>query len=220
MAGVAYKRWRDCGPNSFAENHDIVITAFKNSWAKWIQLIYQSQQTTVKAALQGAFFHFMGSPSMEIASYWLDVEPSVVSPPTKTRKQTLPFGDLSWENFERLCYRLAHAEGDVEDARIYGTSGQAQEGIDLYVRRISGDYATWQCKRYRKITATNLKSFVTIFLEGEWAKRSKVFRLAVAESMNKTSLANEIERQRARCAKQNIIFESLDADRLSLLLKE
>ncbi|MGC2413331.1 MAG: hypothetical protein WA459_11630 [Stellaceae bacterium] len=28
-------------------------------------------------------------------------------PPVTTRPQVLPFGELTWENFERLCYRLA-----------------------------------------------------------------------------------------------------------------
>jgi hypothetical protein len=101
----------------------------------------------------------------EIASLWFDVDAPVIAPPTVTRVQVLPLGDLIWENFERLCYRLANRGGDVEDARIYGERGQAQEGIDLYVRRASGDYATWQCKRYQEVTTTDLKNAVTKFLK-------------------------------------------------------
>jgi len=61
-------------------------------------------------------------------------------------------GDLSWENIERLCYRLAHRVDDVEDVQFYGVNGQAQDGIDLYVRSMDGEYETWQCKRYREMT--------------------------------------------------------------------
>src|SRR5205823_1830072 len=117
--------------------------------------------------------------NMGIDSLWFDIDAPVIAPPTVTREQTLPFGSLTWENFERLCFRLAHRSGDVEDARIYGEPGQAQEGIDLYVRRATGDYATWQCKRYEEVTITDLKDAVTKFLEGDWAARTKLFRLAV-----------------------------------------
>ncbi|MBN1840717.1 MAG: hypothetical protein JW883_00335 [Deltaproteobacteria bacterium] len=157
---------------------------------------------------------------MEIASLWFDVDAPAVEPPTVTREQVLPLGSLSWENFERLCFRLAHRGGDVEDARIYGERGQAQEGIDLYVRRATGDYATWQCKRYQELTTTDIREAASKFLEGDWAGRTKLFRLAVAPSLNATQLAEEIERQRIRCDAVNITFEPLDRDHLSLMLKD
>jgi hypothetical protein len=157
---------------------------------------------------------------MEIASLWFDVDAPAIAPPTVTREQVLPLGSLSWENFERLCFRLAHRGGDVEDVRIYGERGQAQEGIDLYVRRATGDYATWQCKRYQELTTTDIKKAVTKFLEGDWAGRTKLFRLAVAPSLNATELNEEIERQRTRCEAANITFEPWDRDRLSLMLKD
>lgn len=156
---------------------------------------------------------------MDKASLYREVEPSAISPPTVTREQTLPFGSLSWENFEQLCLRLAEEGGDVEDARIYGERGQAQEGIDLLVRRAAGDYVTWQCKRYQEITETNLKNAVTKFLDGDWAKRTKVFRLAVAPSLNATELVEEIERQRVRLNPVGVTFEALDCHGLSGLLK-
>ncbi len=161
-----------------------------------------------------------GNASAALASLWFDVGPSAIAPPMVTREQVLPLGSLTWENFERLCFRLAHRGGDVEDARIYGVRGQAQEGIDLYVRRATGEYATWQCKCYQDVTATDLRDAVTKFLEGEWARRTKLFRLAVAPSLNATQLAEEIEKQQARCRAKNIIFEPLDRDKLSLMLKE
>src|SRR6266853_4540124 len=107
---------------------------------------------------------------MEIDSLWADIDAPVIAPPTVTREQTLPFGSLSWENFERLCFRLAHRTGDVEDARIYGERGQAQEGIDLYVRHATAEYDTWQCKRYQDFARTDLVEAVTKFLEGDWAR--------------------------------------------------
>ncbi|WP_145928668.1 NACHT domain-containing protein [Termitidicoccus mucosus] len=61
---------------------------------------------------------------------------------------------------------------------------------------------------------------MTKFLDGDWAKRTKLFRLAVAPSLNDTKLADEIETQRARLQAAGITFEPLDQDKLSLMLKE
>lgn len=157
---------------------------------------------------------------MDITSLWFDIDVSDVELPTVTREQVLPLHDLSWENFERLCFRLAHRGGDVEDTRIYGERGQAQEGIDLYVRRATGDYETWQCKKYQKIKATDIDNAVKKFLDGDWASRTKLFRLAVAPSLNATELTEEIEKQRTRCETVNVKFEPLDQDRLSQMLKD
>jgi hypothetical protein len=64
---------------------------------------------------------------------WLITPPTdFPSAPVTTRAQKLPFGELRWENFERLCTRLERTQADIECCRLYGTSGQAQKGIDLY----------------------------------------------------------------------------------------
>lgn len=61
-----------------------------------------------------------GSPS------YLEVPASSTPllPPVSTRAQDLPLEELTWENFERLCLRLARLEADVEHCRQYGTEGQ------------------------------------------------------------------------------------------------
>src|SRR6186997_122867 len=80
---------------------------------------------------------------------WLLTPPSGrVVRPVETRKQELPFDQLAWEDFERLCLRLARKEAGVEHCQLYGTRGQDQGGIDLYARQISGrKYRVYQCKR-------------------------------------------------------------------------
>ena len=156
---------------------------------------------------------------MNVNTLWLDSEPSEVGPPTQTRQQKLPFTELTWKNFERLCFRLANLSGDVEDVRFYGTRGQKQEGIDLYVRRSDGEYETWQCKRYKKITKKVLRDSVKKFLDGDWAKRTRKFRFAVASSLNLTGLAEEIVAQSELCKSYNIKFLPMDRDNLSVMLK-
>ncbi|MCW7940960.1 hypothetical protein AAW14_02525 [Streptomyces hygroscopicus] len=67
--------------------------------------------------------------------------------PISTRPQRLRLGSLTPRDFERLCHRLARVQGSVEDVRIFGVPGQAQDGIDLYARRHDGTYVVIQCKR-------------------------------------------------------------------------
>jgi hypothetical protein len=42
------------------------------------------------------------------------------SSPAKTRVQRLPFGALTWENFERLCHRLTAQDANLEYCARYG----------------------------------------------------------------------------------------------------
>ena len=43
---------------------------------------------------------------------WLETPASSeIPPPVTTRKQRLPFGELSWEDFEKLCLCLVRLEG-------------------------------------------------------------------------------------------------------------
>ena len=46
-----------------------------------------------------------------------------IAPPVEMREQELPFDKLSWQNFERLCHKLARTDGDIERCRLYGTQG-------------------------------------------------------------------------------------------------
>ena len=74
-------------------------------------------------------------------------------PPVRTKSSVLPFGELTWENFERLCYRLAKRAGAVEYCARYGQQGEAQEGIDIFARLDDGTYDCWQAKRHKSFCA-------------------------------------------------------------------
>ncbi|MGH7990389.1 MAG: NACHT domain-containing protein [Limisphaerales bacterium] len=155
---------------------------------------------------------------------WIDYEDineSVPAAPVETRSQVLPLNQLSWENFERLCYRLVLREASFADCRRYGIQGQEQQGIDIYVRRTSdGGYSTWQCKRYSDFSASDLEKAVSKFLENDWAKRSDVFHLAVTVSLSSTDLAKAVEKQAQICRTKGIEFVPQDIERLSDRLKK
>jgi energy-coupling factor transporter ATP-binding protein EcfA2 len=147
-----------------------------------------------------------------------DAVPSV--PPVTTRIQLLPFQQLSWENFERLCHRLTAFGGDVEHCARYGRQGEAQAGIDIYARLSDGKYHCLQAKRHSSFGASKLRDTVDLFLAGKWVTRASRFTVAVQASLGSTQEQEEIERQAKRLAEQGIVFSVLDGENLTDELRE
>lgn len=143
-------------------------------------------------------------------------------PPAETRPQELPFEELTWENFEKLCFRLARLEENVEYCRLYGKPGQEQEGIDLYARRESEEkYTVYQCKREKKFGTAQIKQAVSKFLDGDnWPRKTRTFVLCTSESMKSKDLSDELEAQYEVLKKEGISLLSWDRDELSAKLKE
>jgi hypothetical protein len=156
---------------------------------------------------------------------YLDEAPSgpAPAPPVTTTAQVLPFDQLLWEDFERLCVRLARLEGElVEHVSLYGTRGQRQDGIDLYARLAGGaSYVTYQCKRYETFGAGDIGTAVDRFLSGAWAARSSRFVLCVSTPAVRTQLSDAVESAtaRLRAADPSVSFDLWDAEALSVSLK-
>jgi len=137
------------------------------------------------------------------------------------QQQLLPFNELDWDNFERLCYRLASASSDIESwAVLYGARGQKQDGIDIYARRPNTSmYSCWQSKRYKKLSAATLKSAIAEFEKGPWAAKSCEFVICTSASIQDRKLQDEIEVQRTRLRKTNIELIVRGKTELSTILK-
>jgi hypothetical protein len=103
---------------------------------------------------------------------------------------------------------------------LYGTAGQEQGGIDIYVRRRSTTkYAVWQSKRHKSFSPGQIEEAVGEFLAGEWAAKSDRFVLCVQASLRPTGNADKTEECAARLHEQNIEFLALDGEQLSETLK-
>jgi hypothetical protein len=143
-----------------------------------------------------------------------------VAPPVDTRAQELPFGELTWQNFERLCLKLASIDGDVEYCCLYGTAGQEQGGIDICVRRRSTTkYATWQSKRHKSFNPSKIELAVTDFLSGPWAKKSDRFVLCVQASLRSTDIRDKIAECAHRLREKGVEFQPWDGEQLCQRLK-
>jgi len=140
-------------------------------------------------------------------------------PPVTTRLQALPFGELTWENFERLCYRLASQSERVEYVARYGRSGQAQQGIDLFVRLPSGKYEVWQAKRYETIAASKIKPIIDEFRKGDWPSKTERLVLATQASLADTKVQGAIEEEAAALKGMGITLVPCDGEELSKTLR-
>ncbi|WP_159025248.1 NACHT domain-containing protein [Streptomyces pluripotens] len=161
----------------------------------------------------------------------LRVPPSgKVAPPIATKADYLPLDQLPWPDAERLFLRLTELDGQAEYAELYGTAGQGQEGIDLFVRNTRGPaasastdpgrrYTTLQSKRVATLTPADIIKAVDKFLAGSWADRSEVFIYATTHALRPTTLAEELERQADRLEKAGIRLERWGCESVSERLR-
>ena len=151
---------------------------------------------------------------------WVPPDNMDVPHPIQTRPQTLPLTSLSWDLFEQLSARLAQRDGVVEFCQRYGTPGQSQEGIDIYVRRReSAGYTVWQCKKHSSITSSVLRNAVTQFLDGPWKQRADEYVFATSAQTEDRNLAKTIEQQSQRLADNGVKFFVFGITQISERLK-
>ncbi len=154
---------------------------------------------------------------------WLEA-PASTTPrelPTVTRLQALPLYSLQWENFERLCLKYARDHGIVVRSQLYGVKGQAQHGIDLYLRHSDPPrYEVYQCKKVEEFTPTIISEAVERFVKGTWHDRASAFRIMTSHPIEDTKIAEAIESAGKKLEEQSIKFEVLGEAQISDWLKD
>lgn len=153
---------------------------------------------------------------------WMEQPPQYasVSPPVVSLKSELPFQELDWPNFERLCLRLARLDGHVIGARLYGSAGQKQEGIDLYAQLSPSGYRVYQCKRVREWHPNIIQSAVEAFIAGSWRSRAQEFVLCSTDSLRTTQQVEMYEEQRLQLLGMGVTLRLWDREGLSELLRD
>jgi hypothetical protein len=75
----------------------------------------------------------------------------VLPPPPGSDVDLLPLDDSQWDwkDFERFCLGFVKAEAEVLDARLYGTRGEDQRGIDIVADLADGRTRTYQCRKWQ-----------------------------------------------------------------------
>jgi len=162
---------------------------------------------------------------------WLRTPPSGhAPPPIETKPAVLPLGELPWPDVERLLLRLAERRGQAEFGQLFGTAGQEQEGIDLYVRHAKTlaaagppdprRYTTLQSRRVQRLTPKQITDAIDDFLAGSWAGRSSHFIYATTHSLKPTQLADEINEQAGRLEELKITFVPWGLEEISEELRQ
>lgn len=136
-----------------------------------------------------------------------------------TAIQTLPLNQLPWTHFEQLCVRLAAKELKCVDARLFGTAGQDQQGIDLYAVNDGGEYSVWQCKRYQRFQPPLIVAAAEEFVLGDWAQTARQFRLCVTDDLTSVDHVFAIEKARKLLQPKSIQFIPMGLRELSVALK-
>ena len=158
-----------------------------------------------------------GAPTVPVDL--LELPESVVESPVETRVAQLPYDQLSWQDFERLVFRLARQDSDVVYCARYGRPGQAQDGIDVYARVAGGGHICWQARNWENVSPSNIEKAVDDFLKGKWAASAKRFVYCVRASLADTALQDMIEAQAARLLQEDIVFEGVDGTQLNEKLR-
>lgn len=143
-----------------------------------------------------------------------------INPPVLQNLQELPFGEISWENFEKLINRLVLTEAEVKEARPYGLAGDAQDGIDVFAYLENGTYKVYQCKREDGFSPKKIADAIMLFLDKDWSKKAATFVLCTHESLRSKVRSDEITKQREGLKNKNIGLEIWDAVELNSKLKK
>ena len=160
------------------------------------------------------------SKAPTVPVYLQELPESVVeAPPVETRVAQLPYDQLSWQDFERLVFRLASQNADVEYCAPYGRPGQAQDGIDVYGRLAGGGHICWQAKNRKNVGPSDIEKAVEDFLKGKWRSSAKRFVYCVRASLADTALQDTIEEQATRLLQKGIVFEGVNGIQLSEKLR-
>jgi hypothetical protein len=115
------------------------------------------------------------------------------------RQHLLPLIGLGGERFQTFGLEAVERLDALSAARVYGRSGQAQGGIDVYGVLPDGRYAVYQMRCVSaRLTAGRLCTAVTDYFEGPRPFDAVSFQLCWAADATGTEVDDELEALRRR----------------------
>ena len=120
-------------------------------------------------------------------------------PPTVTSSTEVPFENLDWTKFERLCQDIARAH-DFTDVHRHGKPGQLQDGVDFTGVSAEGARTSFQVRRKTELPASELRAAVRDYAEGALAPpRTEAFVVCLSIEGNERNLQDELAALNDRC---------------------
>ena len=151
----------------------------------------------------------------------IDDKPTEFSgePPTRTETQELPFMNLLWQDFEKLCYHLISKDKEVEEVKYNKIQGVTQDGIDIIAWMKDKKKVVYQCKRHKKYTPSQLVKAIKQFQAGKWYEKGTTFKFCISIPLN--NLVDTIDEWKQTLREENDVnFQVWDSNDLSRKLKE
>ncbi|HGM5578580.1 TPA: restriction endonuclease [Pseudomonas putida] len=106
------------------------------------------------------------------------------------RLGTLPWEQMHWEDFEKLCARLIQRQHLSSGTQVfqYGTSGQRQAGIDIIWKATGADkFSVAEVKHWETVRPANIQTWLKAFLAGEHATNSRLWVLCLSTALRGNS---------------------------------
>lgn len=121
-----------------------------------------------------------------------DSPSKVVELPIDPMAKSLPTTGVDWEDFERLLLRIADKVLGLREVKLYGSRGQAQQGIDVIGLDADGSAVAIQSKRYQKFTRAYFDVAVKVFLDSSFPFRVPRLIIGVACEVTEQSIIEEL----------------------------
>ncbi|WP_165942534.1 hypothetical protein [Micromonospora sp. KC721] len=141
-----------------------------------------------------------GAPGREIAREQIVRPPaSFPLPPTGVNGKYLPLLDRGGTGFEGFGLEAVERLDALRDARIYGGSGDTQDGVDVYGTRHDGTRAVYQMRcRDERLTAAKLRKAVRDYFDQDEPPFDAChFELCWAGDVNDVAVDKELAALRA-----------------------
>lgn len=148
---------------------------------------------------------------------YLDRPSALYPAPVAGALDLLPLNEMTWEDFERLMWRIVAEVEGLREARVYGDRGQAQHGIDIVGFAIDRTAEAVQCKDYKRFTKAALDRAVKKFRDDP--PPFPVTRLVIAVACTASDTAVVEAEGSIRAAFHPITFELWDQRQISERLR-
>lgn len=136
----------------------------------------------------------------------------------------LPISDYSWKEFEYISLEIFEkiiCNESYVNAFRYGNDGQSQEGLDLITFSPKNErYIVAECKRRKKISPNELKSWVNKFLEGKYGSKTEKYILIVSIKFEAKNLISAWHEMTALLTSKGIKYDLWDSRKISNFLRE
>lgn len=153
---------------------------------------------------------------------YLEIPPSInYELPIAGNHMLLPLKKMSWEDFEKLCLRMVeYVEGfDRANCETLGRQGQKQDGIDIYALKANEKYYTFQCKKYKSISITDLNKIFSEFEDGEWYSKTDKFFICTSADFSDVHLQKRYEELKKAYRRNGKEIDRWDYSSINRILK-